>query len=295
MTKQLWQPLTAIYGDEREARAVMMWLLDVVFHLTPTDVVCGAVENMSHADRQRLEDMTARLLDGEPVQYVAGVADFGPRQFFVCPDVLIPRPETYALCQLITSQISTRNSQLLNLKPQTSNLKSQTSPLTILDIGTGSGCIACTLALDLPNSKVTAWDVSAEALKTARKNAKTLDSIVNFEHIDVLCPPTDDRRWDLIVSNPPYICEKEQATMAPHVLQHEPSLALFVPDDDPLRFYRAITRYAASTLQPGGQLFFELNTAYAQDTADMVCGMGLKNVVLHEDPFERVRFLQATV
>lgn len=281
MTKQLWQPLTAIYGDEREARTVMMWLLDVVFHLTPTDVVCGAVENMSQADRQRLEDMTARLLDGEPVQYVAGVADFGPRQFFVCPDVLIPRPETYALCQLITSQISQKTSQ--------------TSQLTILDIGTGSGCIACTLALDLPDSKVTAWDVSNQAIEMAKKNAKNLDSIVKFEQVDILCPPTDDRRWDLIVSNPPYICEKEQATMAPYVLQHEPSLALFVPDDDPLRFYRAITRYAASTLQPGGLLFFELNTAYAQDTANMVSGMGLKNVALHEDPFGRVRFLQATV
>ena len=281
MTKKLWQPLTAIYGDEREARTVMMWLLDVVFHLTPTDVVCGAVENMSQADRQRLEDMTARLLDGEPVQYVAGVADFGPRQFFVCPDVLIPRPETYALCQLITSQISQKTSQ--------------TSQLTILDIGTGSGCIACTLALDLPDSKVTAWDVSNQAIEMAKKNAKNLDSIVKFEQVDILCPPTDDRRWDLIVSNPPYICEKEQATMAPYVLQHEPSLALFVPDDDPLRFYRAITRYAASTLQPGGLLFFELNTAYAQDTANMVSGMGLKNVALHEDPFGRVRFLQATV
>ena len=281
MTKKLWQPLTAIYGDEREARTVMMWLLDVVFHLTPTDVVCGAVENMSQADRQRLEDMTARLLDGEPVQYVAGVADFGPRQFFVCPDVLIPRPETYALCQLITSQISQETSQ--------------TSQLTILDIGTGSGCIACTLALDLPDSKVTAWDVSNQAIEMAKKNAKNLDSIVKFEQVDILCPPTDDRRWDLIVSNPPYICEKEQATMAPYVLQHEPSLALFVPDDDPLRFYRAITRYAASTLQPGGLLFFELNTAYAQDTANMVSGMGLKNVALHEDPFGRVRFLQATV
>ena len=281
MTKKLWQPLTAIYGDEREARTVMMWLLDVVFHLTPTDVVCGAVENMSQADRQRLEDMTARLLDGEPVQYVAGVADFGPRQFFVCPDVLIPRPETYALCQLVTSQISQKTSQ--------------TSQLTILDIGTGSGCIACTLALDLPDSKVTAWEVSNQAIEMAKKNAKNLDSIVKFEQVDILCPPTDDRRWDLIVSNPPYICEKEQATMAPYVLQHEPSLALFVPDDDPLRFYRAITRYAASTLQPGGLLFFELNTAYAQDTANMVSGMGLKNVALHEDPFGRVRFLQATV
>jgi release factor glutamine methyltransferase len=272
MTKQLWQPLTAVYGDEREARAVMMWLLDVVFHLSTTDVVCGAVERLSQADRERLEKMTARLMAGEPVQYVAGVADFGPHQFFVCPDVLIPRPETYALCQLIANG------------PAVS---------TVLDIGTGSGCIACTLALDLPGAEVTAWDISEKALLVAGKNAKKNGSIVTFEQVDALCPPEDSRRWDLIVSNPPYICEQERADMAPRVLQHEPPSALFVPDDDPLRFYRAITRYAVSALRPGGRLFFELNTAYAQATADLVNTMGMKEVTLHEDPFGRIRFLRA--
>ena len=132
---------------------------------------------------------------------------------------------------------------------------------SILDIGTGSGCIAITVALALPQARVTAWDISTDALAIAAGNAHRLGASVRFEHQDALSAPDDEERWDVIVSNPPYICDKERADMSDNVLSYEPELALFVPDSDPLLFYRAIARYASKALKPGGRLLFETNTA----------------------------------
>lgn len=274
----LWQSLLGVY-DEREARAVVLWLLEVVFGLSRTDVVCGGVERLDEVGRVRLQAMMNRLLKGEPVQYVVGVADFGPRQFLVNPNVLIPRPETYELCQWITSQ-------------RERGVKSEESSL--LDIGTGSGCIACTLSLDLPGSQVAAWDVSEAALAVAKENAETLRTRVDFVWQDTLTPPDDSERWDIIVSNPPYVCRQEQAQMERHVLDHEPHTALFVPNDDPLLFYRAIVRYARKALKSGGQLFFELNAAYADDTRELIVQSGFQHVELKADQFGRLRFLKAS-
>ena len=217
--RELWQPLCGLYGAD-EAKAIARLVLEVKYGLTMADILYGKMEQL---DSQALQALQDRLLTGEPVQYVLGEAEFGGRRFLVDRRVLIPRPETYELCQLIlNSQFSIRNSQF-----------------SILDIGTGSGCIACTLAADLPGADVTAWDISADALDVARENARRLDVSVTFQQRDALTLPLDTpSHWSLIVSNPPYICDHERAAMAPNVVDYEPAQALFVPDDDPLRFYR---------------------------------------------------------
>lgn len=277
--RELWQSLLPSY-DEREARAVVSWLLDVVFGWSQTDIVCGVLDRLQGSDLVRLQSMMNRLQDGEPVQYVAGMADFGSRQFHVAPGVLIPRPETFELCQWIA-----RCAQSL-CRPSSS--------LSVLDIGTGSGCIACTLARELPHSEVSAWDISEKALQIARKNAEMTGSIVQFRLQDALTPPHDTGRWDIIVSNPPYICEHERQQMERRVFDHEPSLALFVPDDDPLRFYRAIGSYALEALKPHGSLFFELNAAYASDAARLMEEIGFRHVDPHNDQYGRPRFLKVS-
>ena len=170
----------------------------------------------------------------------------------------------------------------------------------ILDIGTGSGCIAITLALGIPGAKVTAWDISDDALHIAKQNAHTLGADVLFEKRDILnispssflLPPSS--KYSIIVSNPPYICHKEQSAMEKNVLEHEPHLALFVPDNDPLLFYRAIANYAIEALRTGGMLFFELNPVYANDTEKMIQELGFKNTELRKDQFGKLRFLKAT-
>lgn len=165
----------------------------------------------------------------------------------------------------------------------------------MLDIGTGSGCIACTLAAEWPEAEVTAWDVSKEALAIARENAKRTNVHVSFQRVDILALPSPlpPVQWDLIVSNPPYICENEKAQMEPHVLEHEPHLALFVPDDDPLLFYRAIARYGLRHLRPGGGLYFEINAAYGRETCDLLRGLGYTAVELRQDMEGRDRFALA--
>lgn len=178
----------------------------------------------------------------------------------------------------------------------------------MLDVGTGSGCIAITLALEMPQAKVTAWDISDDALRIAKKNAEALGAEVTFEkrdalnhgdrHSDLRCatiiePVPMIQQWDAIVSNPPYVCQKEAATMERHVLEHEPHLALFVPDDDPLRFYRAIAKYGQKTLKPNGLLYFELNPLYASETESMVRELGYAETEIKLDMFGKQRFLKA--
>lgn len=181
-----------------------------------------------------------------------------------------PAPETEELCAWITA-----------------DSKVSASP-KVLDIGTGSGCIAITLQLDMPESKVTAWDISADALDVARENAQQLGANVNFVKLDALNAKPEGE-WDVIVSNPPYICEKEKKDMAVNVLEHEPHTALFVPDADPLLFYRAITRLAVQTLSKGGRLYFEINPIYADDTCRMMQAEGMTAVELRSDMFGKQR------
>lgn len=163
---------------------------------------------------------------------------------------------------------------------------------SILDIGTGSGCIAITVALALPQVRVTAWDISTDALAIAAGNAHRLGASVRFEHQDALSAPDDEERWDVIVSNPPYICDRERADMSDNVLSYEPALALFVPDSDPLLFYRAIARYASKALKPGGRLLFETNTAYAHEVAQTIANEGFTAIEVRNDCFGKPRMVK---
>ena len=163
---------------------------------------------------------------------------------------------------------------------------------SILDIGTGSGCIAITVALALPQARVTAWDISTDALAIAAGNAHRLGASVRFEHQDALSAPDDEACWDVIVSNPPYICDKERADMSDNVLSYEPELALFVPDSDPLLFYRAIARYASKALKPGGRLLFETNTAYAHEVAQAMANEGFTAIEVRNDCFGKPRMVK---
>ena len=267
--RELWRTLEPLYGNG-EARAVTDYVLDVCFGLSKADILCGSVDEMTAEKTAELNKIFGRLMEGEPVQYVLGRAEFSGRWFNVRPGVLIPRPETEELCAWITA-----------------DSKASGSP-KVLDIGTGSGCIAITLQLDMPESKVTAWDISADALDVARENAQQLGANVNFVKQDALNAKPEGE-WDVIVSNPPYICEKEKKDMAVNVLEHEPHTALFVPDADPLLFYRAITRLAVQTLNKGGRLYFEINPIYADDTCRMMQAEGMTAVELRSDMYGKQR------
>ena len=269
--REFWQPLATIY-PEGEARWIGRMVLEQCFGLSWADVLMGSAEQI---DEKVLRGLLQRLLNGEPVQYVIGEALFMGRRLQVGPGVLIPRPETEGLCRLCLGGLT------------------DSWQGTILDIGTGSGCIAITLAAELPQASVTAWDVSDEALRMARANADEQHVRVSFERQDALCPPIDTARWDMIVSNPPYVCHQERNTMERHVLDHEPALALFVPDDEPLLFYSAIGRYAKEALRPRGLLFFEINPIYALQLADMLRAQGFAEVSILQDDYRKDRYIRA--
>ena len=274
--RELWPLLVPVYG-EGEAKGIARLVFDRLFGLSLTHICIGKDTQLSDNERKKASEIASRLVRGEPVQYILGCESFGGRDFFVAPGVLIPRPETALLPQLVRDYCHG-----INNAPR------------ILDIGTGSGCIAVSMALDVPESIVTAWDISPEALAIARKNAATLGATVAFVLQDALNPPADVNRWDVVVSNPPYICERERLEMEPNVLDHEPHTALFVPDDDPLLFYRAISSYAASALKRGGKLLFEINALYADEMRGMLLDMGFDNVEIIPDMFGRQRFAAAT-
>lgn len=270
-------------------------LLEDLFSLSFADILCGATEHLSDADALRLQQSVDRLLDAEPLQYVTGTAFFCGHPFHVAPGVLIPRPETEWIVDTAV------------------NLVTSSAP-RILDIGTGSGCIATSISLALADKHcyTEAWDISEDALRIAADNAARLGAEVKFRRRDALRLekdlPAEERleaeqggaealrdsaSWDIIVSNPPYICNREAADMHANVLRHEPHLALFVPDTDPLLFYRAIARYAMRSLREGGWLLFECNTLYAHDTAQMASDMGFVTSVVEDDCFGMPRFVKA--
>lgn len=257
-----------------ESRAVIRYVLEEGLGMSYADALCGGVDALCAEDKARLESMVERLRMGEPVQYVVGKAWFGGRCFNVEPGVLIPRPETEELVELVRGSIV-----------------APTEKVRILDIGTGSGCIAITLALELENAHVTAMDVSDDALRIASANARALGAEVSFVKEDILSAHPEPQSYDCIVSNPPYICNCEKVDMEQHVLEHEPHLALFVPDDDPLLFYRAIARYALLALTSGGGLFFEVNAIYATETAEMLRSLGYSNVQIQQDAFGKPRMV----
>ena len=275
---EIWHRIATSY-DDGEARAIARILIEELFGLSYADIVCGATEQLSADDTLRLDTAVRRIEQGEPLQHVLGYADFCGNRFCVNGSVLIPRPETEWLVDEGAKLMSTT---------------ATSSPKRILDIGTGSGCIAISLKLRLGDAYVEAWDISEEALRTAQDNADALKAEVVFRKRDALRADNTAAPWDLIVSNPPYICDSERSAMDDNVLLHEPHTALFVPDDDPLRFYRAIARYALLTLNIGGNLLFECNTRYAEATGTMLRDMGFEEVTVSDDCFNLPRFVRGS-
>ncbi len=291
--------------SEGEAKAVALMLLEKVAGL-PTAKALIADGNDLLCRRQSLLELAARVAQGEPVQYVLGEADFCGLTLKVKPGVLIPRPETEELVAWVVENVKANS----NLLPLTSNL----SPFKLLDIGTGSGCIAVALAKKLKEAEVEAWDVSDDALEIARENAKrngvqvktskvdVLDinansnsqlSTVNFQLSTLTSHLSPLTSYNIIVSNPPYICEEEKAEMERNVLEHEPRLALFVPDDDPLLFYMRIAELGLSLLKEKGLLFFEINRRFGEEVVKMLQGKGYREVELRQDMFGNDRMVKA--
>ena len=219
-----------------------------------------------------LDNAIERLKKQEPIQYILGYSVFCGLRFKVTPATLIPRPETSELVEWIASEAAGRES--------------------ILDIGTGSGCIAVSLAHKMPQSKVTAWDISNDALAVAAENSKANGCVVTFEQVDILAYEPTGEQFDIIVSNPPYIKENEKEAMHANVLDWEPHTALFVPNNDPLLFYRTIAEKGLTLLKPGGSLYFEINRAHGKDTVDMLAALGYTSIELRKDFADNDRMIR---
>lgn len=280
--EEIWHRLAVVYSDG-EAKAQARMLLEDKFGLSLADILCGGVGQLSADDTMWLERAVARIEQMEPIQYVLGEAWFCGRSFIVDESVLIPRPETEWLVERAGEVVSAMD----------------VSSPRILDIGTGSGCIAVSLKKALPDAYVEAWDISEAALAIAKKNAKTLGADVAFKLRDALAAKDIDDpiqcKWDIIVSNPPYICDSERKDMEANVLEHEPATALFVPDVDPLLFYKAIADYGKETLSQNGHLLFECNTRYAQATAEMMQEVGYEETEVADDCFGKPRFAEGII
>ena len=220
-----------------------------------------------------LDNAIERLKKQEPIQYILGYSDFCGLRFKVTPATLIPRPETSELVEWIASEA--------------------TGTERILDIGTGSGCIAVSLAHKMPQSEVTAWDISTDALAIATENSKSNGQAVTFEQVDILAYEPTGEQFDIIVSNPPYIKENEKEAMHSNVLDWEPHTALFVPDSDPLLFYRTIAKKGLALLKPGGRLYFEINRAHGKETMEMLAALGYTGIELRKDFAENDRMIRA--
>ena len=265
--------------EEREARALAFVVLEDAFGLSRTDIYLGKDTTFSEDDTIRLEKILRRLEQGEPVQYVIGTAQFCDLTFRVTPDTLIPRPETEELVGWVASLLPSE------------------APCSVLDVGTGTGCIAISLAKQFPRAQVTAWDISEGALAVAQQNAQANGVTVDFRRTDVLemvnesavSAPSSDALY--IVSNPPYICERERAEMETHVLDYEPASALFVPDTDPLLFYRALARLGQQL--HAAAVLVEINQAYGQETVRMFQSSGYSNVELRRDIYGKDRMIKA--
>ena len=273
ITAYIRQSLQDIYPPE-EVKALSMLICCDMLGVDALDIYMGKDIILSVKEEQELESILSRLHNFEPIQYILGEARFLGRTFRVTPGVLIPRPETEELVEMMLKELS---------------------PVSrVLDVGTGSGCIAISLAKELPESQVTAWDVSGEALSIAAANSKALQASVRFEQRDVLTyEPCVADCYDVIVSNPPYVTEAEKQEMEHNVLDWEPSLALFVPDTDPLRFYRRIAVLGLEMLTSGGKLYFEINRAFGKDTVAMLCETGYRAVRLQKDISHNDRFVIA--
>ena len=268
--------MLAEYYPDAEASALAKMLLVEVLHFSTLELFGGKDKEVFKKDLDVLYEMSRRLQNQEPIQYIIGKETFCGMPFVVNRHVLIPRPETQDLVEWIAEE------------------DQQTNPCRLLDMGTGSGCIAISLAKKLPHVQVEAWDISGEALQVARQNALNNQVKVDFHQQDILSASPGIAEWNVIVSNPPYITNKEKAEMEANVLNWEPHTALFVPDHDPLLFYRRIAQLGMSMLVNGGALYFEINRAYGTETIAMLQALGYKDIIIRKDRFNNERMIKAT-
>jgi release factor glutamine methyltransferase len=264
------------FYDEMEAESFFYLILENRHQLRRIDLALDTDKEFSDAEISKWNTILEKLKMQIPIQYLLGTTHFYGSEFIVDENVLIPRPETEELVDWII-KFNTKLAQKQNLK--------------ILDIGTGSGCIAISLAKNIPNSVVFAIDVSDIALAVAEKNAILNHVSVTFLHQNILETNQFDQKFDIIVSNPPYVRILEKAEIKPNVLDNEPHLALFVPDNDPLIFYKKIAELAAANLNPNGQLFFEINQYLGKETQDLLESLGLKNIELRKDIYGNDRMI----
>lgn len=263
--------LSALY-DTNEVESFVSLLLEHILGISTKERLMGGTSYITSEKMQLLDVAIERLKYFEPIQYILGKTEFYSLPYSIDRRALIPRPETEELVDWILHQCPDAR--------------------TILDIGTGSGCIAVSLAHNMPKAKVSAMDISTDALSLARSNASANNVVVDFIEYDILNQSTWQYQYDVIVSNPPYIQLSEQATMSPNVLDYEPHSALFVPDDQPLVFYHAIADFALKQLNKGGMLFFEINCCYGQEIVEMLDKMGFEQIELKKDISQNDRFIK---
>ena len=269
--------LASVLGSKAEGEAAARIIFEDVAGYDRKFLFINGDRTLTDFMTDRINDAVDRVRRGEPVQYAVGKAQFMGNDFEVNTSVLIPRPETAGLVDMIVNDFNGR------------------TDLDIADLGTGSGCIAISLARALPFSHVTGIDNSAEALKVARDNSEALHQPVEWLQADILkLQAPSAPLFDIIVSNPPYVCLSERAEMDPRVLNYEPTAALFVPDDNPLLFYRAIARYAKGALRPGGRLYFEINQKFPREMRSLLEDAGFEDVDVIRDYKGNYRYATAT-
>lgn len=255
------------------------WMLRDIFAAlkgyTQVDLVTRGDDEITDWLASKVETVVSQISSGIPIQYALGQTRWMGMTLKVTPAVLIPRPETEQLVDMAVSDCGDK------------------TDLRVLDIGTGSGCIAIAMARALRFPIVTAIDISGEALAVAKENADTLKANVDFKSLDILSATPVRDSYDIVLSNPPYIADKEKADMSANVLMHEPHTALFVPDDDPVKFYRAIARYARVSLSTGGSLWLEINPLYAVETKAVIAEAGFMSIELIRDERGKQRFIHA--
>ena len=274
--KYFTDTLTPIYGAD-ETESLFNIALEEIQGLRRVELIMNPDAGLSSTQKEKWDAVVAQLLQHKPIQYIFGKAHFYGFEFTVNANTLIPRPETEELVEWIINENKNKED------------------ITILDIGTGSGCIAISLAHNLKQAAVSALDVSAEALAVAKHNAAANNVTVNFIQDDILTANSLPRQYDIIVSNPPYVRNLEKHEIKPNVLDFEPHLALFVEDNDPLIFYRKIARLAKQYLKKGGTLYFEINQYLGTETVHMLKTQGFKKVILRKDLYGNDRMVSVSI
>lgn len=272
---------------ETEVESFFYLLTEAYLEKTRIQLALEPDFELNSTQLQQFEKALQRLLQQEPIQYILGDTEFFGYPFQVNQHTLIPRPETEELVAWIIEDVKNKNQENSQHKPLNSNI-------TILDIGTGSGCIPISLAKELPQAKVSSIDVSEEALQVARKNSTLNEIVVNFIQQDILKAENLQEKYDVIVSNPPYVRKLEKEQMHQNVLDFEPELALFVENDDPLIFYRKIAQLAKNALTKNGKLYFEINEYLPEEMVSLLEEIGYQNIELKKDIFGKFRMCKAS-